>query len=144
MALSYTYTTLKADIKAYLEDDSTEFDTSIDKIINLGELKLMRDADLNACRKYATASTTSGDPFITKPTDAIVVRWLNLTQSGDVTALKEKSVSFLQDYWPDRTNDTGVPRFWGHWDDNTMLIAPTPNAILTLEIAYTFRLAELS
>jgi hypothetical protein len=49
-----------------------------------------------------------------------------------------KHVTFLQDYTPNPAT-TGVPQYYGDWNDETFLLAPTPNAALTMELHYFFR-----
>ena len=49
----------------------------------------------------------------------------------------------MNEYWPDRTA-TGTPKYYAMWDDNTHYIAPTPDAALTCELAYTYKPDGLS
>ena len=36
----------------------------------------------------------------------------------------------------DRTNNTGKPRYYANWDQNTFIFAPTPDAAYTIELWY--------
>jgi len=49
-----------------------------------------------------------------------------------------KHVTFLQDFTPNPAT-TGVPEYYGDWNDETFLLAPTPNDAFTMELHYFFR-----
>ena len=44
----------------------------------------------------------------------------------------------MQDYTPNPAT-TGIPLYYGDWDDSTFLIAPTPSSSLNVELHYFFR-----
>ena len=44
----------------------------------------------------------------------------------------------LQDFTADPAT-TGVPKYYGDWDEATFLIAPTPNDNFTMELHYFYR-----
>lgn len=139
----FTYTTLKTAILDWTEDDGVEFQNVLDTLIGLAELRIARDADLDAFRKYATSNTTSGDRFLSKPTDIVVDRWFNITVAGDKAPLLRRDTSFTADYWPDPTA-TGTPRYYSDYDHDTFVLVPTPSAAFACELAYTRRPEGLS
>jgi hypothetical protein len=49
--------------------------------------------------------------------------------------LEKKDTSFINEYNPNRTA-TGVPKYYANWDNDTILLAPAPNAAYTIELAY--------
>tara|TARA_R100000234_G_C4911618_1_gene140142 strand:+ start:88 stop:477 length:390 start_codon:yes stop_codon:yes gene_type:complete len=49
-----------------------------------------------------------------------------------------KQVTFLQDYHPNPST-TGTPKYYADWDDNTFLLAPTPDSNYTMELHYMYR-----
>ena len=73
-----TYATLVADIKKFMEDDGAEFSDSVDTFIDLTELKLSRDLIVPAFRQRATSALTTSDPFITLPSDLVVLENLHI------------------------------------------------------------------
>ena len=145
--MATTYTTLKSDIQAYTENDAQEFQDSLDRVIENAQLRISREIDLSAFRKYATASLsdsgTSNDRFLAKPTDMVIDRFMFLTVSGEFVPLLGKTPEFMQSYWPN-PNLTGVPRFYTDWDDDTFLLAPTPDSAYLATLGYTRRLPFLS
>ena len=138
-----TYSTLKADIKDFMEDDGTEFSSAVDTFIDVAELKLSRDLAVPAFRKRQTSTLTQSDPFLTLPTDFVVLEYLQLNNSNVRTALLLKSDEFMQEYWPNRTS-TGTPKYYAYFDNSTIYVAPTPSSNTPVEISYRRRLAALS
>ena len=143
------YTALTTAIHTYTESQETAFVANDDLIIELAEKKIYRAADLNVARKYATSTITVADPFVTLPTDVVVIRSVQLidtlTNPGTTTRefLLQKDPSFMDDFTGDRT-DSGTPRYYAHYNDTTVMVAPNPDQAYTLEIAYTYRPAQIA
>ena len=137
--MSFTYTTLTAEIQAWAENDATEFTARIPTIISLAELRINRETDLDKLRKYSTTSLVLNDRFLSKPTDMVIDRWIKVKDDNDdYQHVHRKDTSFIEEYWPDVTN-TGLPKFYSDWDDNTFVLTPSCDATRTLELAYTYR-----
>ena len=65
--------------------------------------------------------------------------------SNNRTFLIQKDISFMNEYAPDRTSaGAATPKYYAMWDQDTHYLAPTPNAALTVEIAYTYKPAGLT
>ncbi len=142
----YTYTTLKTAIVNWTEDDSTEFANVVDDIIGLAELRIYKDVDLDITRKSATTTLTIGDRYLAKPTDFVIDRFLFTEASNLRSYLDRKDVSWINEYWPSTLTTgagIGTPRYYSSWDDNTLVIAPTPDATLTVTMGYVRRPARL-
>ena len=54
-----------------------------------------------------------------------------------------KTDEFIYEFWPDATQ-TGVPKFFANFDDDSTLIAPTPNSNYRVEMQYIARITTLS
>jgi hypothetical protein len=152
-----TYSELVDQIRNYCETDSNVFSTAIvNDFIEHGELKIFREIDLDAYKKYKTASLTSSDAFVAMPgatpTDFEFARYIHifspsgslggLTDNERIT-LQKKDSSFINEYWPNR-NSTGIPKYYANWDNDTIILAPTPNAAYTIELAYNAQPTGLS
>jgi hypothetical protein len=139
-----TYAELVQSIQDWTENDESTFTGELDLIIELAEKRIFRESDLNNTRKYSTASLPAGDEFLAHPTDAVVIRSLqSIDSSGDRAFLLQKDKSFLDDYITDRAA-TGTPRYYCHWDSDTVYIVPSPASATDFEMAYTYRPAGLS
>ena len=42
----------------------------------------------------------------------------------------------MNEYWPNRTS-TGTPKYWAWWDENSIYLAPTPDAAYNIELGIT-------
>ena len=49
-----------------------------------------------------------------------------------------KNVTALQDYTPNPAT-TGTPKYYADWDNDTFLLAPTPDSNYTMELHYFYR-----
>lgn len=144
--MAFTYSSLTSAIQAWTENDSTEFSNQLDTIIAMAEEQIYRDADLDKWREISTAGTADGQEFYDKPTGLVITRFMRIIDTADLTdpsRLEQKDPSFLTEYWPDR-DSTGKPRYWADWDDDTYILAPTPDDTYTLESHYTVRPDGLS
>ena len=138
-----TFSQLQTDIKNYMEDDGTEFSTSLTQFISNTELKLSRDLSTPEFKRKVTSAFTANDPFLTMPTDLVTLEHLQVIDSNVRTMLQLKSDEFLTEFWPNRTS-TGVPRYYTYFDTSTIYVAPTPSSNLSLELSYKRRLPALS
>ena len=136
-----TYAELKQQILDYTETDSNVLtDTIVNDIIEHAELKIFREIDLDVFKKYKTANLTIGDPFVAMPGATpklfAAVRYVQIFGTDNVRfTLEKKDSSFINEYVPNRTI-TGTPKYYANWDNDTILLAPTPDATYTVELAY--------
>jgi hypothetical protein len=135
-----TYTQLRADIANWANNESTELTAALDTIIGLAELRLYRELDLRIYRESRTSATEPGNTYLALPIDCLVVRLLRLTSGAH---LQNRDESFIREFWPDPTA-TGRPRYYALWDEETVLLAPTPDQGYPLTIVYTRQPAGLS
>jgi hypothetical protein len=86
---------------------------------------------------------TSGNKFLAAPSDILTHRYMMITVAGDQIFLDFRDTSFMKEYWADGT-DTGVPKYYSVWDQNTFYVAPTPAQNYTVELGYIYRPTQLS
>ena len=152
-----TYSELVTQIRDYCEVDSNVFTTAIvNDFIEHAELTIFRQIDFDVFRKYQTATLTSGDAFVgmpgNTPTSFAYIRAVNIfSPSGSLGGLtdnervflEKRDASFINEYSPNRTS-TGVPKYYANWDNDTIILAPAPNAAYTIELAYNAQETGLS
>ena len=139
-----TYSSLTQDLKDWMENDGTEFSNETDNFIGLAEQRIVRDIDPQAFTTSAYSSFNVNDRFVTKPTDALIIRHLlYLDSDSKRNFLEKKTDEFIYDYWP-TSSTTGTPKYWTDYNDTELLVAPTPSAALTIEMSYVQRLDTLS
>ena len=144
-----TYTELVQKIRDYTEVDANVLTSTIlDGIIENAELRIMRDVDVDANRKYATASLVLNTRFIDTPEDLLIVRSAQIVDSdGTASAdnrdfLQYRDTNFMAEFNP--KGETGVPKYYSYWDEDTLVFAPTPDATYTIQINYILKTLGLS
>ena len=139
------YSDLTDNVRNYTETDTNVLSNSvIQPFIESVEDKLRRSVDLNYYRKYDSATLTVNNAFLPLPSDWEATRYIQLIDANDDrTFLIQKDISFMNEYAPDRTA-TGTPKYYAMWDQDTHYLAPTPNAALNCELAYTYKPTGLS
>ena len=144
-----TYAELVQKIRDYTEVGSSVLtDSIINDFILDAEFRILRDVDSDNNRRYVTATMISGQRFIDTPDDLLVVRSAQIIDSDGVDQadnrdfLKYRDTSFMSEFNP--TGATGVPKYYGMWDQDTIVVAPTPNATYTIQLNYILKPAGLS
>jgi hypothetical protein len=132
------YSELLDNVRNYTEVGSEVLsNTVINVFITNIENKIQKDIDLDAFRKFATTPFTIGSPFLTLPEDFDFERSVQVVDgNSDRTWLEQKDTTFIDEYNVDRANNTGTPKYYANWDENTLIVAPTPNAAITVELWY--------
>ena len=140
-----TYSSLKTDIQTWAENTGTDFTAQLDTFIDNTQQKLSRDIDPVGFNQNVTSSMSVGDRFITLPStiEPMLLNYLNIIVNDDRVFLEIKPIEFLQEYWPD-SSLTDQPRYFANFDDNTLYVAPTPDAAYTMELGYQGRINPLS
>tara|TARA_R100000541_G_scaffold22394_1_gene32324 strand:- start:2 stop:628 length:627 start_codon:yes stop_codon:yes gene_type:complete len=134
------YTSLVTNIKNFIEDDSTEFDTSIPTIITQAENMIFgRLPNLPCYRKKLSGNLVVGTKEYSVD-GARMIRQVSVTGAdSDVIYLKHRIDSYLRDYTPNAST-TGVPFMYATRDATTagirVLLAPSPSATLAYEIDF--------
>ena len=136
--MAYTLANLQDDIRSYTEVDDGVFTTGVlDTIIKNAENKIYREADSDDNRFYATSALVNGNRYVTIPGDLRTIRYAQLTDSaGDQTFLEKKDTSFMAEYYNTPNTASGIPKYYGNWDAEFWVVAPTPNAQFSITLAY--------
>ena len=144
-----TYAELVQQIKDYTEVDANVLRTTIvNGLIKNAELRIMRDVDTDANKRYVQAQVIASTRFIDTPQNTLVIRSAQIVDSDGVGAsenrefLQWRDSSFMSEYNP--TNATGVPKYYSWWDDDTIVLAPSPNATYTIQLNYILKPEGLS
>ena len=132
------YSELVSNVRNYAEVESEVLTDSLVNtfIVNI-ENRIQREIDIDAFRKFQFSSFTIGSPFITMPPDFAFERGVQIKDqtTNDRTWLDQRDTTFIDEYNVDRS-DTGKPKYYANWDDNTLIVAPTPDAAYEIELWY--------
>jgi len=133
-----TYTELKAAINSYSENS---FDTTdIDTFIQQAEQRIFNTVQLPDLRRNQVGNTTSGNKYLTTPSDWLSTYSLAVVDSNnEYTYLINKDVNFIRESFPDTDSAFyGKPEYYAIFDDNTFILDPTPDQNYTVELHYFY------
>jgi len=137
--MAYTLANLQDDIRNYTEVDSGVLsNTILDTIIKNAENRIYRDSDSDDNRFYATSSLVTGNRYVTIPSDLRFIRYVQLkNSSGDQRFLEKRDTSFMAEYYDTPATQSGFPKYYGNWDAEFWVVAPTPDSTYEITLAYT-------
>jgi hypothetical protein len=138
-----TYAELVQKIRDYCEVDSNVFtSTIVNGFISDAEFRILRDVDSDNNRKYATATLISGQRFIDVPTGTLVIQGAQIIDGSNREYMEVRDPSFMSEY--NSSGATGEPKYYGMWDEDTIVLAPTPDQTYTIQINYILKPTGLS
>ena len=140
--MAITHSNFLTQVRNYTEVDSNVLtDQIIQDFIKSVELDVAGKVDYDDLRKYATSNFTAGNRYIVLPSDAIIVRSVQIIDSNNNRIFLEKrDTSYISEFAPN-SSTTGTPKYWANWEDNVqqgqvILVAPTPASADTVQINY--------
>ena len=136
--MAYTLANLQDDIRDYTEVDSGVLSNSIlNTMIKNTENKIYREADSDDNRFYATSNLQAGNRYVTIPSDLRFIRYVQLKDSNNKQAyLQKKETSYMAEYYDTPSTQSGFPKYYGNWDANFWVVAPTPDSTYEITLAY--------
>ena len=147
-----TYAELITKIRDYCEVDANVFTSTIlNGFIEDAELRILRDVDSDNNRQYAQADIVAGQRYVNTPlinNQTLIIRSCQITNStggadnSSRSFLEYRDTNFISEYNP--TGVQGLPKYYSYWDENTIVIAPTPNQNYNMQINYILKPAGLS
>ena len=129
------YTNLKQAIQDYTENTETSFVNHLDDFIKQAEQRIYNTVQLPALRKNSTGKTTASTTYIETPDDFLAPYSLAVISSSVYTYLLNKDVNWIREAY-NNASTTGLPKYYALFDDNTLLLAPTPDVAYDLELHY--------
>ena len=140
------YGELQTQIRNYTEVDSNGLsDSTLDQITKNTENRIYRELQIDAFRAYATSAMTSGNRYVSTPTNLRNIRYVQITDSSnEQTFLEQKDTSFMAEYDPTPSTSYGTPKYYANWDNDTWVVAPTPADNFNVTIAYYVQPATIT
>jgi hypothetical protein len=139
-----TYTELVTKIRDYTEVDSNVFtSTIINGFIENAEFRILRDVDSDNNRKYDTSTFVVSQKYLNTPANLLVIRSAEVINTdGTISFLDIRDMTFINEY--NQSNTTGLPKYYANWDENTVIVAPTPDQAYTIQLNYILKPTGLS
>ena len=147
------YAQLFETIKGYVENDfpnTTWTDSTgtgtvtltsteqINTFIKEAEQRIFNTVQLLDLRKNVTGNCTSGNKYLSVPTDWLANFSLAVIDGdGNYEYLLNKDVNFIRQAYPN-PNDTGLPYCYAYFDENSYILGPTPDANYAVELHYFY------
>jgi len=146
------YSELVTKIRDYTEVDANVFtSTIVDGFIQDAEFRILRDVDSDNNRQYAQADIVAGQRYVNTPLvndETLVIRSCQITNStggadnSSRSFLEYRDTNFISEYNP--TGVQGLPKYYSYWDENTIVLAPTPDQNYNMQINYILKPTQLS
>ena len=136
------YSELLTNIRDYTEVDSNVLSNSVINVfITNIENKIDRQIDTDAQRRYATTTLTTNNSFVDlsgMPGTFRLTRAVQIISNTSTNArawLEQRDTTFMDEFTGNRTT-TGQPKYWANWDNDTLILAPTPDDTYTISVWY--------
>jgi hypothetical protein len=136
------YSELLDNVRNYTEVDSNVLSNSVINVfITNIENQIDRLLDTDAQRRYATTTLTANNSFVdlsNMPGTFRLTRAVQIISNNSTNArvwLEQRDTTFMDEYTGNRTT-TGEPKYWANWDNNTLILSPTPDDTYTISVWY--------
>ena len=138
-----TYAELLQKIRDYTEVDSNVLtDTICNGFIQDAEWRIARDVDADYDRQYSTATLIPGQRYLNMPQPYLIIRSIQIINSGVRTFLEPRDTSFFGEYNP---NDAqGEPKYYGNWYEDVVVFAPVTDIAYQIQVNYILSPVKLS
>ena len=140
--MAWTYTTLKTAIQDYLQTTESSFVSNLPTFITQAEERILRTVQLPDFKKNVTANVSNGNQYLAMPSDYLSQYSMAIDNSG-YEYLLFKDTNFIREVSPDVTV-TGVPKYYGIFDDSNFILGPTPNSNYFVELHYLYKPLSIS
>ena len=133
------YTQLTQAIINFTENNESTFVANIPTFIENTETLVNNSVQLPAFRTNVTGVTTADFPYVALPPDFLSVFSLAVIQGSGAAAnqtyLYQKDVEYIRQAYP-FPGVTGVPQYYGIFDNSAFILGPTPDDVYSVEMHY--------
>lgn len=129
------YTELKDLIALTVENYEPGFLGAVDGFIKAAEQRIYNSARLPATNNTADLVLAAGNKYLPLPSGFVTVNEVEVKAGTVSVFLLPKDVSFIREAYPDSTEQS-VPVFYSMFNDNTLLLGPTPDSAYAVELHY--------
>ena len=140
--MAWTYTTLKTAIQDYLQTTESSFVSNLPTFVTQAEERILSTVQLPDFKQNVTANVSNGDQYLAMPSDFLSQYSMAIDNSG-YEYLLFKDTNFIREVSPDVTV-TGVPKYYGIFDDSNFILGPTPNSNYFVELHYLYKPLSIS
>jgi hypothetical protein len=145
VSFALTYDSLVTTVLEYLERTDQATIDRIPTFITLCEFEIAQEIKTLGQQQVVQSNMEAGNAVLAKP-----ARWRKTVSmsyfdpvSGTRKPILLRKYEYLRTYWPDPTS-TSAPLYYGDYDYDHWLIAPTPDQAYAFEVLYYERIEPLS
>jgi hypothetical protein len=100
------------------------------------EQKIYSTIDLPAQRFNVTGNMTGNNKYLSTPPSFLYIYSMAVVNNGAYEYLLNKDVNFIREAYPE-PSATGVPKHYAIFDQDTLIVGPTPNQSFLVELHYS-------
>ena len=129
-----------AELKTNIQDicEMTFTDEQLAMFTQQAEQKIYNTVQIPALRRNVTGTLTTGNTYLQTPEDFLWSYSLAVVDGNGVYHfLLNKDVNFMREAYPNPT-DTGLPKHYAYFDDNTFIVGPAPDSSYESELHYGY------
>lgn len=133
------YSQLSALIQEYCENTETSFVANIPDFVQLAENRIYNSVQFPAIRRNQIGTLTPNNKYLRLPADWLATFSLAVITpvNGIQTYMLDKDVNFIRECYPNPTT-VGVPKYYGIFDKQTLILGPTPDSNYQVEMHYYY------
>ena len=138
------YAQLTTLIQDYCESTESSFVANIPTFVQLAEERIYNSVQIPAIRKNVTGTMTINFQYFQLPSDWLSTFSLAVIDpvTGEYEYLLNKDVNFIRASYPP-PNSYGKPKYYAIWNNNSMILGPTPDLAYTAELHYYYYPASI-
>ena len=130
------YATLKTDIQEITENTFTAAQLAM--FAEQAEQKIYNFVQIPAIRRNVLGNVTNGNKYLAIPVDFLWSYSLAVSDTdGNWHFLLQKDQNFMREAYPNPAT-TGFPKHYAYYDDEYMILGPTPNGNHSTELHYGY------
>ena len=133
------YSQLVTLVQQYTQNEETSFVANIPNFAQLAEERIYNAVFIPAIRRNQIGTLTPNNKYLTLPGDWLATFSLAVIDpaTNAQTFLLDKDVNFIRECYPD-ADDNGVPKYYAIFDQNTLILGPTPASNYQVEMHYYY------
>ena len=138
------YAQLSQLIQDYCESTETSFVSNIPTFVQLAEERIYNSVQIPAIRKNVTGTMTADFQYFSLPSDWLSTFSLAVIDpvTNEYEYLLNKDVNFIRASYPP-PGSKGKPQYYAIWNNNSMILGPTPDLAYTAELHYYYYPASI-
>lgn len=130
------YTQLLEAVKATVQNYEDDFVANLPVMVQTAEQRVYNEAQLPAQRQNVEGNLTAGSQYLTLPVGFLAPYSLAVKLSdGNYAYLLNKDVEYVREAYPP-PNTTGTPKVYAVFDEDTIIVGPTPASSFLVELHY--------